>query len=812
MEIREAIQHALEGQAILFAGSGFSFGATNIKNKPFKTGIELRDALAAECGITETEESLENVSLLFKKQKSPIELVRFLKEEFSLKTINDCHRTIMSVDWKRVYTTNYDRVIETAAEENEKILSPVVLCDALDDFDKSAVCVHINGFIDRLTVSNLDTEFKLTEKSYAHETLNGKPWFELMKADFRAAEAIIVVGFSMKSDVDVQRLLSSPEMQQKTLYVTGPDLDKVSLALLKEYGRCEEFGTIGFARHIEQGKANFVPPVGKIHFTSFIREYRETLEPENVELKDLVSLFYEGNFQLKLLQKDKNGEYSFLFFRKRLDYVLSNIKSKRVFVITSDLGNGKSIFCQLLRNELREKDIAVYILHKRQINIDSEIEYICTKENKYCVVVIDNYQSYLDVLKNFALFGTKNVTFVLTIRSAINHLNYRKLYKIFNISDEEYSPVNLNAMVPPEIEEFAYLLDRNSITSSKISDSGLDAKTYLTSVCRGKLNSMLLDLFESSDIKTRYKKVYEKSKNESQGVRKLAIFSLMKSTMNFEMDFSQMCEILDIDYVSLSKEDSEYLNEIFDFESNTVIVKSSIAARYFLYSVIEISELVDVLIEIAKCADQFYTQNKTFEELLKNIVSHSHYVNFKSHNKGAEILRFYEGIRNTQFCVHNPFFWEQFASACIDINEFTTANQCLKNAFVEAKKFSNFVPFQIETVYGKYVINKLFYDINRKRDINSDFVIEQLKEFDEHVMKYYSHPENNVYYIFKIGARYKEIYDLYKNDFDGKQIAIYNGLLNKMIKKMQDFVNSCRDTFYINTTKKWLRDLLECKK
>lgn len=812
MELREAIRYALEGQAVLFAGSGFSFGAKNMRNMAFKTGIKLRDALAAECGIKNTEESLENVALLYKKKKSPSKLVNFLKEEFTLKEIDEPHKKIMSIKWKRVYTTNYDRVIERAAEENGHILSPVIVSDRIVDYDKSAVCVHINGFIDRLTVSNLDTEFKLTEKSYAHETLNGKPWFELMKADFRAAQAIIVVGFSMKSDVDIQRLLSSPEMQKKTVYVTAPDLDEVSLALLQEYGRCEEIGIGGLTQIIEEEQAKFVPTVGKMYFTSFIREFRETLQPENVELKDLVSLFYEGNFQTKLLQKDKSGEYQYLFLRKNLKYVTDNIKRKKIFVVISDLGNGKSIFCQLLRNELREKDIVVYTLNKRQINIESEIEYISEKENKHCVVIIDNYQSYTDVLKSFDLFGITNITFVLTIRKAIYHSYYRKLYNIFNIKDEEYKPVYLDVLTPPEIKDLAYLLEQNSINSSKIADSGLDTEKYINSICRGNLSAVLLDLLESSDIKNRYIKVYEKSREESQAVRKLAIFSLMKSTMNFEIDFTQMCELLDIDYVSLSREDSEYLNEIFNFQGNDVIVKSSVTANYFLYSVIDINEFVDILIEIANCADQFYECNETYKALLKNIVSHSHFRNFREKRKEAEIMRFYESVRNNSSYKHDPFFWEQFALACIDLNEFATAKQCIQNAFGEAKKIPNFVPFQIENVYGKYIMYKLLYEINKKKIIDKDDIITQLKAVDEHVMKYYNHTENNVYYVFKIGIKYKNIYDIYKDEFDTKQLAVFNGLINNMKVKMRNFISFNKDKNYIDITKKWLEDLTECQK
>ncbi len=816
MEIREAVRYALEGQAILFAGSGFSFGAKNMRDLPFKTGIGLRDALAAECGIAKTEESLENVALLYKKKKSPAQLVRFLKEEFTLNSITDAHRAILSVKWKRIYTTNYDRVIEEAAKENGQVLSPVIIGDRLDDYyDKSAVCVHINGFIDRLTIRNLDTDFKLTEKSYAYETLNGKPWFEFMKQDFRSARAIVVVGFSMKSDVDIQRLLSTPEMQRKTVYVTGPGLDEVSKALLEDYGKCEPIGTDGLAKIIGEEKKDFIPPADKKYFSSFTYEYREILEPESVELNDLVSLFYEGKFLPKLLQKDGSGEYKYLLYRAKLNFIIKNLKSKKIFVVNSDLGNGKTIFCQMLRNELREKDIAVYTLNKRKVGIESEIEYISTREKRQRVVIIDDYQHYFDVLESFSYFGIGNITFVLTVRSAINHLNYRKLYHVFNdrnqIGEEDYGPIYLDTLQPEEIKDFAYLLSGNSLTCAKIIDSGLSEETYLAQICHGRMNNMLLDLFESSDIKERYARVYEKSREESQAVRKLAIFSLMKVSMNFEMDFSQMCEILDIDYVSLSKEDSEYLNEIFDFNRDEVIVKSSIAAKYFLYSVIEIDEMMDVLIEIVKRADELYIYDKTYEELLKNVVSHSHYVNFKSANREAEIIRFYESIRNTQFCVHNPFFWEQFASACLDLNEYTMTKQCLQNAFVEAKKLSHFVPFQIETIYGKYIMHHLLFDLGKKKDPGGDDVIARLKEFDAHVMKYYSHPENNVYYVFKIGAKYKQVYDLYKDHFDTKQAVVFNGLLNNMIVKMRYFINSSKDTFYINTTKKWIKDLQACR-
>lgn len=51
MEIREAIIHALDGDAILFIGSGFSLGAINEGNKKIETATPLAHKLLVISGM-----------------------------------------------------------------------------------------------------------------------------------------------------------------------------------------------------------------------------------------------------------------------------------------------------------------------------------------------------------------------------------------------------------------------------------------------------------------------------------------------------------------------------------------------------------------------------------------------------------------------------------------------------------------------------------------------------------------------------------------------------------------------------------------
>ena len=53
MTLQRAIELALEGKAVLFAGAGFAIGATNVKGDPFKTGRQLARHFSAATSLSE---------------------------------------------------------------------------------------------------------------------------------------------------------------------------------------------------------------------------------------------------------------------------------------------------------------------------------------------------------------------------------------------------------------------------------------------------------------------------------------------------------------------------------------------------------------------------------------------------------------------------------------------------------------------------------------------------------------------------------------------------------------------------------------
>ena len=131
MDFDRALEYALEGRAVLFAGAGFSRGATNVRHRPLKSSIELAEALAKKAGLAAGASSpgLEDAAEGYVAAYGEDALIKELQGEFTIQKVTPHQVQVAKVPWKRVYTTNYDNAIEVASAHIGKSLLPVTLGD-----------------------------------------------------------------------------------------------------------------------------------------------------------------------------------------------------------------------------------------------------------------------------------------------------------------------------------------------------------------------------------------------------------------------------------------------------------------------------------------------------------------------------------------------------------------------------------------------------------------------------------------------------------------------------------------------------------
>ena len=810
MVLEKAIEKILEGQAILFVGAGFSYGSKNVMGQ-VPAAKKLKEDLLKDLKIDNNEYSLEMIANFYKNKKSTDALIKQLKKQFNIISVEKHHKNIVSLPWKRVYTTNYDQVVEMASKESV-FRAPVVLSDDFESTSKAMVCIHLNGYIERINAEKINNEFKLTDKSYSCDTLIGNRWFEFMINDFEAASVIFIVGYSMQFDIDIKRLLSAPNISEKVIFIDAPQIDDISKSLLEDYGTCYPIGIQEFCKIIKSVKKEYIPSVN-YELKSFKRMYHDTLTSEIPSYEEIVKFYTDGRKNEKLFAKQTTGEYKYIINRRATQLFLEKYNMYKVFVAVSYLGNGKTTFCDIVENELRKKDIKVFRYIHRYDMIDQEIELICN-ETKKCIVIIDNYPGHIDVLYKFAQYGHHNITFLLTARNSVNMMFRKRLERTLSIDSENIYPLYLNQMNDEEIDDLAVVLENNSLLSSVInnSDNHMEIKNFIRDDCKSSFSDLLLKLFESSNIRLKLAKLYQNlEKMENAQIKEVIIFSLIKNVSNYDISFYEILDLFNADYIAIKKNEIEFIPEIFIQEDDcTINVRSSIISMWLVKEIIKIDDIISTMKKAFWAADNKY--GKTYEELQKSMVSHSQFVLFTNvsdqKDKLSMIEDFYDNIRNTKFARHNPFFWEQFASAYIDMKKFDLVKRCIDTAFIEAKRDPGFVPFQIKTVQGRYYVEKCYDDIlNGKCD--ASHTIMAIKDATNAILQFYNHPENNLYYVFKVVRFFAKIYNLVKDSLDKRELSIYVENASIIEKHMDNYLNKTDDSQYFLKVSAWHNELLE---
>ena len=88
MTLKKAITLAMDGKAVLFLGSGFSFGAKNCQNRTPWTGKALADHIADLCGFPGEPMPLEMAAQEYIRQKGDDALIELLHEEYDLSSVS----------------------------------------------------------------------------------------------------------------------------------------------------------------------------------------------------------------------------------------------------------------------------------------------------------------------------------------------------------------------------------------------------------------------------------------------------------------------------------------------------------------------------------------------------------------------------------------------------------------------------------------------------------------------------------------------------------------------------------------------------
>ena len=483
--------------------------------------------------------------------------------------------------WKRIYTTNYDNAIELAFASAGRQASNV---SAMTKYSRPVAgllsCIHINGMIGRIDPTNVEYELRLSNASYAGQSFEGTEWSALLASDLAYSDCIVFVGFSM-SDLDVSRLVVASQVKDRVIFFNGSSLNKFAKAKLSAYGNAErQSGADLTSRLLSQLKV--APPRQGGVLTHF---RRVTIPDSPATANDLdrysFLLFGESRPDL-LLHPTSPDSLGFAFTRVHFDSVKRDLKLGLDVSILGSLGNGKSLFLEMLGIEMTRLGWRVVSCLDSSPGALAEVEQICAFPGPQ-LILLDEVTNSLRLVERFGLYREKTTRLALADRTIRYDrvLDYDKL-KQFRLNPETITEYVFDELSSDEIACLIRLLDASSLWGDQTKLEPHQKRAFLERRCRSELGIVLLSVSKSPELKKRIRATISEDKLD-HGKQTALICVCALKVFGFSVSTHTASRLVGAREVEgLLRSKSEIVARLIDSSPSRINVHSSVFASFLL--------------------------------------------------------------------------------------------------------------------------------------------------------------------------------------------------------------------------------------
>lgn len=704
LSLDEAIEFALNGEAILFTGSGFAHGAENVLGERFLDASSLARLLASKASIPD-DCTLEEAAEAFEDILGIDALIQEIRSQFRTRSVADYHKSICSVPWHRIYTTNYDDIIEFSSKNCNQSVQTVTLSDDIYAIPKDGLlCVHLNGFVNLINRNNMSDQIKLTSTSYVTQSISASQWAGRFRDDLKMARAVFFIGYSLY-DLDIKRLLLATEgLKDKSFFILGDDPSDALRRRISKYGHLVESTGEGFANLIAERGRSFIrkEAVGLDLLT--VQEYTQSNATRATTDKDFADLLLLGRYATDLIGEAQRVSKTFYLSRGASRTALRMLDSDvKAVVLTGHLGNGKTLCLEGIKLLALEKNYRVFEVTDHSDSVAAEVYRIATTVERP-LLVIDSYPAWLSVIKSYIESATPDARLIVTARSA-SHDAFAERLEI--AVGSALGEIDLDQLNREELEWICDAFDEYGFWGEYSSKSRGAKLSFLSNTGKSQFQSILLKLLKSPDIGQRLRNIWSKQ-NISERHADILLSILIMSLANVNPTLDILGEIWEPSILNSSQfRRNLTVQEFLDFDSGKVKVRSPIAAQYLLQDVTDPSAVVAVMTQMARQAHDGRRRSRGLSELFRALVRFGDIQGiFSEKSRNIAVIRYYENIKNLSACREDPLFWLQYAIACLFIRDFDRAGRFLESAYSYADASPSFDTFQIDNHYARFLLDE----------------------------------------------------------------------------------------------------------
>ena len=787
MDLQQVIKYVMDEDAVLFLGAGISYGGTNASGGKMKVGRDLSYAICDDLGIPKSDNLTISSSRYIEDEnckKGLEKFIEFLQRELICVETTPDQDIICKLPWMRIYTTNYDNIVELSSEKQGICRETITITNTMYSAARhmEQAIIHINGFIKKLDERTFYDEFKITDDNYNRDGLLQSPWRNLFETDLKKAKTVVFIGYSLKYDQELVRCIANLNIKDKCVFIDCNSLGEDDEFKIKRYGTLYKIGTTGFAQEILEVAKNYKPNAKMIELSGFEkREFASYYSDEHYSSKDVIDLLVKGKLDIQYITQE-----GYCVHRKEMiDDAMEQIKKKQVVIIQSKLGNGKTVFLECLAYELL-KEYNVYFLKNIDNYID-DLQLIQSVENQCNVIMIDDYGYYIQFMKALGGNFPENLKLVITCRTAININLYYDLTEKYGYSEENLYLCDIDKMTDVDVIELVKVLNKNRLWGKFDTMNFSQKKKMIKKDYGANMSKIFYLLLQSEEIERQIKKVVGVL-DEKMQLRKFVIVQAINSLCRLKLSYSDLCKFVNIsDSLLRSYAMNQDVREILDSENNQFILSSAIYVQYLVKKGNMKKEMIEMLTKLYEECSKNDVWIRKYVQQRKFLVSRSNIkLVFSSQGKlttqdEQEIFNYYDSIKNMPTATDNPFFWLQFGITALNLKRYPLTRIYFDNAYANADKIDDFDSYQIDTHYARLL---MCAEMSSNRN-DKESALENFYRAHNLLWKN-SNSGTNLSYVLKQTGLYMDYYETYKKllneDEKEKYLATAYKMENKYMK------------------------------
>lgn len=686
--MNESLEVIDPATSILFLGSGFSSGAENILGESLPIGGGLKKKFADALNLDAGRYDLMTLADEFALNKN-LSLYSAVYEIFTTTKIQVHQRLILAENWRRVYTTNYDDLVESSFLDAGKAINSYSFEQPKPARLELGAIIHLHGSIRNATEDNVLEQLVLNEESYVRQHVERSVWYDEFVRDLKFCTNCFFIGYSL-ADMHVAALLmKNKHLRNKIFFITRDLNDDVFNRRVEPYGYVMPIGANGFSDLCKK-----LPRLPKIANPLYLRAFKyidpqkdkKTLvAPTAIEILNLVSF---GTFnEQRCLSTLPESRYV-IARSVAVKEALALLANNKCLLVHSRLGNGKTIFLYILAHSLAEAGYQCYLCKENSEVTHRDLDALAPLRK--VALIFDSYDTAMEVIPQCA--NLENAKFVVAVRTGLQEV---RMHEIRSKLPASIGRLSLNVLEPIDKANL-----KNLLNSSGVRVDGLERDIDKSKDIR----EVVVSLYRNQAIQKRISSELSLLVSDQKS-RMVMVCAHLVKWIGCDLEMGFLRAVTGADPYSLMVSGGEVFVDLLQFDADNVHARSAIFSEYLIKSHFETHWIMDAVYNLIVEAVRRKSE-RTYRKIVSGLMKYSaleQAVRRDSDGHGA-LTKLYDRLHRDSFVNNEPLFWLQYAILMIAVDDLGAAELFLSTAYDRAAKTPGFKTYQIDTQSLRYYL------------------------------------------------------------------------------------------------------------